>query len=269
VLFRSLDQTKNREKSRERYYLPVCSRLTSEPYGGGTGPKGLTVMRMKVLWNAGHLFFILKSERQLIHPVLLSYSIQYPQEGLRLQVSYRQRENIVDPLFMHFLDEGISMSLKNNLAELKLEESAKVTFTYEEGTDVFHFNETHVDDALNGTDVVDRLASAITSGLQVASQYGGSPLESLRDADLLDAYERGNFAFEGYVAETIRDNFYDADLIEESTERFDHKRGFTTLSTTLSARVADVLSQVEDYAVEFSGWKAEVSTNNGMLTFTV
>lgn len=170
---------------------------------------------------------------------------------------------------MHFLDEGISMSLKNNLAELNLEESTKVTFTYEEGTDVFHFNETHVDDALSGTDVVDRLASAITSGLEITSQYGESPLASLRDADLLDSYERGSFDFEGYVAEAIRDNFYDAEFIEESTERFDHKRGFTTLSTTLSARAADVLAKVEDYSVEFSGWKAEVPTNNGMLTFTV
>ena len=47
-------QIKNREKSRERCYLPVCSRLTRE----GTGPKGLMVMRIKVPWNAGHLFFM-------------------------------------------------------------------------------------------------------------------------------------------------------------------------------------------------------------------
>jgi len=47
-------QIKNREKSRERCYLPVCSRLTRE----GTGPKGLMVMRIKVPWNAGHLFFV-------------------------------------------------------------------------------------------------------------------------------------------------------------------------------------------------------------------
>ena len=35
-------QIKNREKSRERCYMPVCSRLTRE----GTGSKGLTVTRI-------------------------------------------------------------------------------------------------------------------------------------------------------------------------------------------------------------------------------
>jgi len=35
-------RAKNREESRERCYLPVCSRLTRK----GTGSKGLMVMRI-------------------------------------------------------------------------------------------------------------------------------------------------------------------------------------------------------------------------------
>ena len=47
-------QIKNREKSCERIYFPVCSHLTRE----GTGSKGLMVTRMKKPWNAGLLFFM-------------------------------------------------------------------------------------------------------------------------------------------------------------------------------------------------------------------
>tara|TARA_B100000700_G_scaffold190225_1_gene209632 strand:- start:505 stop:750 length:246 start_codon:yes stop_codon:yes gene_type:complete len=43
VLFRSLT-AKNREKARERRYLPVCLHLTQE----GTGSKGLMVMSRKI-----------------------------------------------------------------------------------------------------------------------------------------------------------------------------------------------------------------------------
>jgi len=47
-------QVENREKSRERCYVPVCSRLTLTK---GTGPKGLMVTRIEAPWNAGRLFF--------------------------------------------------------------------------------------------------------------------------------------------------------------------------------------------------------------------
>ena len=46
-------KAKNREKSCERSYFPVCSHLTRK----GTGSKGLVVTRNKVPGNAGHLFF--------------------------------------------------------------------------------------------------------------------------------------------------------------------------------------------------------------------
>lgn len=161
------------------------------------------------------------------------------------------------------------MSLKTNLDNLKLTNNSTVTFTYEDGTDVFHFNETHVDTALAETDVVNRLASVVTSGLNVKTQYGDSPIETLRDSDLLEDYERGSFAFEEFVADTIRDNFYDVELIEESTEHYDHKRGFTTLSTTIVAPVEDVIDNSSDYETTFSGWTAEVNANGGKFSFEV
>tara|TARA_R100001510_G_C7640372_1_gene198070 strand:- start:803 stop:1288 length:486 start_codon:yes stop_codon:yes gene_type:complete len=161
------------------------------------------------------------------------------------------------------------MSLKANLDNLKLSNNSTVTFTYEDGADVFHFNETHVDTALTETDVVERLASVVTSGLNVKTQYGDSPIETLRDSDLLEDYERGSFAFEEFVADAIRDNFYDVELIEESTEHYDHKRGFTTLSTTIVAPVEDVIDNSSDYETTFSGWTAEVNANGGKFSFEV
>lgn len=161
------------------------------------------------------------------------------------------------------------MSLKNSLNNLDLTNDSTVTFTYEDGTDVFHFNETHVDTALAETDVVERLAVVATSGLNVSTEYGDSPIEVLREHDLLEDYERGSFAFEEFVAEAIRDNFYDVELIEESTEHYDHKRGFTTLSTTVVAPVEDIMGDVQNYETAFSGWTAEVKTNGGKFSFEV
>ena len=47
-------RAKNREKSRERCYLPVCSRLTRK----GDRPKKLDGHENEEPWNAGLLFFM-------------------------------------------------------------------------------------------------------------------------------------------------------------------------------------------------------------------
>ena len=160
------------------------------------------------------------------------------------------------------------MTLKDNLTKLNVNEETVVTFTFEEGTDVFHFNETHVETALEETNVVDKLAEAITSGLEVTTEYGHNPLTQLRDSELLNGYERGTGQFTDFVSSTIKENFWDADLVSESTERFDHKRGFTTLSTTLTAPAKKVLSN-SAYGTTFSGWTAQVNVNGGTFSFTV
>ena len=161
------------------------------------------------------------------------------------------------------------MTLKENLTKLNVNDDATVTFTLEEGTDVFHFNETHVETAIEETNVVDKLAEAITAGLEVATEYGHDPLEQLRDSDLLEEYERGSGNFTEFVSNAIKENFWDADLVSESTERFDHKRGWTTLSTTLTAPTKNVLSKADKYNSTFSGWTAKVNVNGGTFTFTV
>ncbi len=161
------------------------------------------------------------------------------------------------------------MNFQDKISSANLSDDDFVTFTLEEGTDVFHFNETHVETALSDTSVPERVASVVTSGLNITTEYGNDPLEVLRDADLLEEYERGSFFFEDFVVEALRDNFWEHELIEESTETYDHKRGFTTLKATFKALVSDINSDPSKYEAAFSGWNAEVSTKLGQLTFEV
>jgi len=154
------------------------------------------------------------------------------------------------------------MSIFETLTSMNLEPETKVNLSYSEGVDVFVHNETEVDTALRETDVVSTLAELVaTPGLTVTTQYGGDVLESLRDEGLLEDYERGSFSFSEYITETINDNFYDVDLIEYTTEKYDHKRGFTTLS-------AEVQVTLENFVTAqpfLAGWEVSVKTEKGLL----
>jgi hypothetical protein len=161
------------------------------------------------------------------------------------------------------------MNLKTNLSSVTLEDNTVVEFIYEQGAEVFHYNETHIETAISETDVVDRVAEAATSGLPVTTASGSDMLAHLRSANLLEGYERGSHTFGEYVADAIRENFYDAELIEEDTRRYDHKRGFTTLSARVHAPAKEVLNNVSDFSTTFSGWTAHVKSNGGTFTFDV
>ena len=154
------------------------------------------------------------------------------------------------------------MSIYETLTSMNLAPETKVNLSYSEGVDVFVHNETDVDTALSETDVVSTFAELIaTPGLDVTSQYGTNVLDSLRDEGLLESYERGTFAFSEYLTTTINDNFYDVDLIEYSTEKYDHKRGFTTLS----AEVQVTLENFVETQPFLAGWEVSVKTEKGLL----
>ena len=149
------------------------------------------------------------------------------------------------------------------LQALKLPEDTMVNLSYSEGTDVFVHNETEVDDALSYTDVISTFASLVaTRGLNVSTQFGGNVLQVMRSEGHLDDYERGSNAFEDYIGEFLTENFYDQDFIEHSTERYDHKRGFCTLSTQVQLPMSEIISQ----SPYLSGWEISVKTDSGTLT---
>ena len=156
------------------------------------------------------------------------------------------------------------MSVVKRLQSLNLPEDAMVTLTFREGTDVFVHNESEVEDAMNETSVINEFAALIAnSKLDARNRWSGNVLEHLRTQAFLDDYERGSFGFEEYLAETLSENFYDTDLIEYSTEKYDHKRGFTTLTAQVDVPVSNFV-EVDPFV---TGWQVSVETENGTLTF--
>lgn len=156
------------------------------------------------------------------------------------------------------------MSVANKLKSMNLSEDAVITLTYEEGTDVFVHNETEVDDAMSNTSVINEFAALIAqSKLDARNRWSGNVLEHLRSENYLDDYERGSYGFEEYLAETLSENFYDTELIDYSTEKYDHKRGFTTLTAQVEVPVSNFI----EVNPILSGWKVSVETEDGTLTF--
>ena len=91
---------------------------------------------------------------------------------------------------------------------------------------------------------------------------------------LLDDYERADMrdfsGFQDYLADTIRENFYDMyNLVEESTEKYDHKRGRTNLRAELTVKVGDLRETNRSALNPFNYWTASVDTPKGVLSFTV
>ena len=156
------------------------------------------------------------------------------------------------------------MSIAKKLQSLNLEDDAMITLTFEEGTDVFVHNETEVEDAMSNTSVISEFASLISqSRLDARNRWSGNILEHLRSEDHLEDYERGSEGFQEYLVETLTENFYDTELIEYSTEKYDHKRGFTTLTAQVEVPFSNFV-QIDPFV---SGWTVSVETENGTLTF--
>ena len=156
------------------------------------------------------------------------------------------------------------MTAIKKLKELNLDSNTMVRLKYSDGVDVFHYNETEIETALAETNVVDEFASLIAhSRLDARHKWSGNVLEQLRCESYLEDYERGTYGFEEFLTETIRDNFYDVDLIEYSTEKYDHKRGFTTLTAEVEVPVSNLI-EVSPF---ISGWEVSVETEDGTLTF--
>ena len=148
----------------------------------------------------------------------------------------------------------------DKIKALGADDETSVNFSWEEGCDVFHYNETHVETALSETNAAYELAEAITEG--VFYEKGNPILDEMREDGLLDDYERGDEAFTDFVAEVIGESFYDYDWIEQSTQRFDHKRGWTDLSMGLSIPLGDLK---ETGYNPLPSWTCQVRDGNGNL----
>lgn len=156
------------------------------------------------------------------------------------------------------------MGYTDNIKNLNVDGGAKVTLSYSDRCDVFVHNETAVDTAIDETDVIFTFSELVTTpGFNAKSFYGTSVMESLRDEGYFDDYERGSFTFTDYVAGVIKDNFYDQEFVDSTVQQYDHKRGSCELSATLTTTVDELLTS----RPHLFGWKIEVATNNGLVSF--
>jgi hypothetical protein len=141
-----------------------------------------------------------------------------------------------------------------------------VTLTYEDRHEGWHSSGDLEENAVRETSTADMVAELILDKqLAVTTNYGDeNALEAMRNTDFLDEYERGEYAFEQFIAETIRENPFDLDeFVEFTTEQYDHKRGVCTVSSTLKT----TLGQLKQSPGSASGWTASVDHNGG--TFSV
>ena len=107
------------------------------------------------------------------------------------------------------------MSLYKKIKSLGVEDDTTVTFSYEDGCDVFHFNETHIETAMSQTGFATTLAEAVAEG--ILYKNGNEILDEMREEELLDEYERGDESFVEFVAEVIEENHWNYCWFEHST----------------------------------------------------
>lgn len=149
------------------------------------------------------------------------------------------------------------MSFHSKLKTAGLSEDKQITLTYSDGADVVHVWDGYEQEVLTDTGFAE-----VVAGLVTTSGFKNDVLESLRDAEYLDDYPRDFSGFNDYVSDVIKENFWEMDFIERTTEQYDYKRGFFTLEANVNTTVGDVLAAPE-YA--FTGWSAEVNTDLGTL----
>jgi len=153
----------------------------------------------------------------------------------------------------------------DKLKNLNLNDDDVVTLSYSEGVGVFVHNESEVETALEETSVVDAYSELITTpGLKVKTTHGYDAMDSLRDTDLLEEYPRDHSGFSEFVADVIRENFYDVDVIEYSVEKYDYKRGFCTLTASAKLTAGDIFK----LQPPINGWDVSVKTSHGTLSLS-
>jgi hypothetical protein len=169
----------------------------------------------------------------------------------------------------------------NRLRELGVEDDGCVTLSYSEGCDVWHINESHVEESVAETETAAMVAGLLTSGVPVYGNYGevsdgNDILNEMRAQNVLEDYDRGDECFEEFLTEKLQETIYDGEYsIEYSTEQYDYKRGRCDISTEVRVRAGDLYAadaatagrlQFFDASSFVSGFDVSVATKNGTLT---
>ncbi|MAI39211.1 hypothetical protein [Alteromonas sp.] len=165
------------------------------------------------------------------------------------------------------VEEAVSTydKLMDTFNKMELSDNTEVTLTYEDRVDVMHYRGDAEETAAQETCTIETLVSAARSGLKFSTDL----IDDMRDQDHLEDYCRGDFDFESYCTEMIKENFYEYDsFVDFSTEQYDHKRGCTTVTASLCTTISD-LRECEHSVDCLEGWTAEFFTGNGNMTVEI
>ena len=161
------------------------------------------------------------------------------------------------------------------LENLNLADYDTISLSYSDGCDVFHYKDDGgVSDAVDETDTISRF-SKLVYALQQNYEGVHPIIEDLNDNSVIslddfveetedeDAEPTYNIDLLD-IEEGIRNNFFDQQFIDSEVRRYDHKRGYCTLT----ARVQVDYFELKKAQPNLHGWSIEVNTPNGLLTFT-
>ena len=161
----------------------------------------------------------------------------------------------------------------SKLEKLNLDQNTIVVLTYSDGAEVFHYKDDGgIEDAIEETDTVQRFSELV--GTLQENYEGVHPiveeldncyainLEDFREeTDDVEAEPTYNISWSD-IHDGIVNNFYDQEYIESEVKRYDHKRGYCTLTATLEVTYEE-LKKAEPY---LRGWQIEVDTDDGIFT---
>ncbi len=172
--------------------------------------------------------------------------------------------------------------LVTRLREMNVDSDDCLTLTYTEGCEVWHINESHVEESVGETSTASLLAGLLASGTPVYSAWGSTEpgtdiLNEMRDAGHLEEYDYEGW-FEEYLLEKLQATIYDGEYsLEYSTTMHDYKRGRCDISTEVRLRAGDLYNMVDnpdDRTVDatpdtlVSGFEVTVATADGTLTLS-
>ena len=159
----------------------------------------------------------------------------------------------------------MSVTIIDTINNLDVTDDSIVTLRYEDSHEGWHSTGDLEEQAIKETCTADMVAELITDKkLAVRTAWGDeNALDAMRDKELLENYERGDFDFETYISETIKENPFDLDeFVEFSVQQYDHKRGRCTVSAEFRTTVANLKESPDGV----SGWEVSVETNGGTFT---
>ena len=159
------------------------------------------------------------------------------------------------------------MTIEDKLANVPGDESTDVVLQFEDEYHGLHYTDEFQEWGVTSTETVDKLAEAMVfKELDLKLPWSKrEPINVLRDAGFLDEYERGSESFEGFLAEKIRENYWELDeLLDLTTEQWDYKNGALFVSTELKTTLGG-LRQAHQSGFDLSGWTIRVPSSPGEL----